>query len=362
MRPVTILGAGPAGLAAAISLAKAGWPVTLYERHATVGLHGHGDLQGLENWADERDALDLFRGLGLAINFVTTPFHELTVLAGGDEHRFQCGRPAFYLVRRGSTPGCLDHGLAEQAMHCGVDLRCGQTLSPEAADIIATGTLHRHHFAVAKGETFRTDHPDLACGLLSDQAAEKGYAYLLVAGGYGCLCTVFFDHFLRISSGFAVARERLLARFPVAVREPVPFGGVGGFLLENIFVDHRQLRVGEAAGLQDLLWGFGIKSAIASGHLAARSLVDGSDFAATALARFTGRQQASLVNRYLWEHVAGADYAPFLRRIRRARDPLAWLRSFYNLNRVHRMVYPLAAAALRKRYRLTTSDARDQEP
>lgn len=357
MRPVTILGAGPAGLVAAITLARAGWPVTLYERHEAVGEHGRGDLQGLENWADRSDALDLFRSLGLAINFAATPFTALTVLAGSDgEHRFRCDRPAFYLVRRGREPGCLDHGLAEQALACGVTIRCGECIEPTTADIVASGTLHRHHFAVARGEVFRTDHPDLACGLLGDTAAEKGYAYLLVAGGHGCLCTVFFDHFPRVHQGYAEARQRLLARFPLTRENPVPFGGVGGFLLENRFVEEGRLRVGEAAGLQDLLWGFGMKSAVVSGYLAARSMIDGTDYARAAQARFAGRQQASLVNRYLWERFTGHDYSAFLRRIDRARDPLAWLGTFYNVNRLHRMVYPFAVAALEGRYRLTITE------
>jgi hypothetical protein len=252
--------------------------------------------------------------------------------------------------------------LAQQARACGVTLRCGETFAPEAADIVASGTLHRHRFAVAAGETFRTDHPDLACGLLDNAAADKGYAYLLVAGGHGCLCTVFFDRFAQVQAGYALAKRRLLARFPVAMTSARLFGGVGGFLLENCFVDGERLRVGEAAGLQDLLWGFGIKSAVVSGYLAAQSLINNTDYAVAARARFAGRQQASLVNRYLWEQVAGAEYGRFLRRIRRARDPLAWLGSFYNLNRLHRMVYPFATAALAGRYRLTTTEIANERP
>ncbi|MEW6594618.1 MAG: NAD(P)-binding protein [Thermodesulfobacteriota bacterium] len=363
VRPVTIAGAGPAGLTAAIILARAGWPVTVYERHAAVGGHFRNDLRGLENWADHEDALVLFRSCGLSINFDAIPFRDLTVLAGTDgEHHFHCDRPAFFLIRRGAEQGCLDHGLAEQARECGVALRCGETLAPHAADIVATGTLHRHHFAAAAGETFRTDHPDIACGLLDNAAADKGYAYLLVAGGHGCLCTVFFDRFDLVQAGYALAKQRLLARFPVAMKDPRPFGGVGGFLLESCFVEKGRLRVGEAAGLQDMLWGFGLKGAVVSGFLAAQSLINGTDYAAAARARFSGRQQASLANRYLWERFAGRGYQRFLRRIRRARDPLAWLASFYNLNRLHRMVYPFAVAVLAGRYRLhhdgTTQDGR----
>ncbi len=66
--------------------------------------------------------------------------------------------------------------------------------------------------------------------------------------------------------------------------------------------------------------------------------------------------------RNLWERFRGNGYSLFLRRIRRAADPLALLHTFYNFNRVHRMVYPLAVAALRTRYRLTTTERQDQTP
>lgn len=47
MQPIRIAGAGPSGLATAITLAKAGWPVEVYERNADVGGRFNGDLQGL---------------------------------------------------------------------------------------------------------------------------------------------------------------------------------------------------------------------------------------------------------------------------------------------------------------------------
>ena len=58
--PVTVVGAGPAGLACAIVLARGGRHVVVRERHRTVGARFHSDLQGLENWSDYRDVLDEF--------------------------------------------------------------------------------------------------------------------------------------------------------------------------------------------------------------------------------------------------------------------------------------------------------------
>ena len=59
--PVTIVGAGLAGLACAIVLARAGRPVIVREWHTTVGNRFHGDFQGLKNWSDGLDVLDELR-------------------------------------------------------------------------------------------------------------------------------------------------------------------------------------------------------------------------------------------------------------------------------------------------------------
>ena len=59
--PATIVGAGLAGLACAIVLARAGRPGIVREGHKTVGNRFHGDFQGLENWSDGQDVLDELR-------------------------------------------------------------------------------------------------------------------------------------------------------------------------------------------------------------------------------------------------------------------------------------------------------------
>lgn len=64
-KDISIVGAGPAGFTAAITLAKSGYTVNLYEQNNDVGLRFNGDFQGLENWSDEEDTLQVVNRIGI---------------------------------------------------------------------------------------------------------------------------------------------------------------------------------------------------------------------------------------------------------------------------------------------------------
>ncbi|MEO6353610.1 MAG: NAD(P)-binding protein [Burkholderiaceae bacterium] len=70
---IQIGGAGPAGLAAAITLAKAGRHVLVHEMQSEIGHRFGGDFQGLENWSTPQDALDHLREIGITTDFAMFP-------------------------------------------------------------------------------------------------------------------------------------------------------------------------------------------------------------------------------------------------------------------------------------------------
>jgi flavin-dependent dehydrogenase len=106
------------------------------------------------------------------------------------------------------------------------------------------------------------------------------------------------------------------------------------------------LVVGEAAGLQDFLWAFGLRAALRSGMLAAHSLLHGEDYAAAAERLFTPFVRGGVVNRFLWELGRFGSYAAPMAALR-------WygagrlMQGFYGYNRVQRMLYPLARGYVR---------------
>jgi len=103
LQPVLISGAGPAGLAAALTVASAGGRAIVYERNADVGSRFHGDFQGIENWTTRQDVLDELQAIGLDLAFEASPYREAVFYdLEGREYPYRSPCPLFYLVRRGS--------------------------------------------------------------------------------------------------------------------------------------------------------------------------------------------------------------------------------------------------------------------
>ena len=273
---IHIVGAGPAGLAAALTVARGGRRAVVHEQRQDVGSRFHGDLQGIENWTTRDDALDELRASGIDPAFGGHPFREAAFYdPEGREYTCRSPTPMFYLVRRGREPDSLDQQLKAQALAAGVEIRFQDPVRrlPEGG-IVAGGP--RGFDAIVVGYVFETPRADGVFAVLSDHLAPRGYAYLLVSRGRGTVATCIFEDFHREK----LYLERTLAFFQkragLAMRDPVRFGGTGNVLLPSTARHGNILFAGEAAGFQDALWGFGIRIAMLSGHLAAQALLAGA--------------------------------------------------------------------------------------
>ncbi len=339
--PYRILGAGPSGLTAAITLAQAGNDVDVYELRAQCGARFHGDFEGIENWTKDRAFIDEVASWGIDLTGVqVTPFSEVDIIdPSGFVHHARSGRPAVHFVRRGAQENTLDQGLLRAARDLGVRVHFNRTESPDACDIVATGP--RQATGYVSAVFFRTQAPDRAAILLNRSVAPGGYAYLVVVNGEGMIAATILERAHDPHAQRALAVEAFEALYPdLAPSYGKSFGGIGQFGLPGSFRSGRGLLVGEAAGLQDALWGFGIRYAMESGRLAAQALLSGERYELALERALLPAARTSLVNRWLYQRGQDAlsralvrawsieqalrdDGLPYLRRLY-APDPIRW--------------------------------------
>ncbi|ATE61113.1 NAD(P)/FAD-dependent oxidoreductase [Thauera sinica] len=339
---VVIAGAGPAGLAAAITLARAGRRVVVHEARREVGYRFGTDLQGLENWSSRDDVLDELRRDGLGTAFAHLGCSAGVAFDAWDvSYPLAASSPLVYVVERGPRPGSLDHALQQQALALGVELRFGSRVRDAgAARILATGPTHAD--AIAAGYHFETRMADGFWLVLDDALAPCGYAYLLVMGGRGTVKSCMFADFGRQQRYVerTVARFRRLAGLDM--RAPRFHAGVGNILLPRTAMEGASAVVGERAGFQDALAGFGMRHAMRSGVLAARALLEGCDYDSLWRGRMAPALRASLVNRALYTMLGNRGYRWLLRVQAASGDTRAFLRWLYGAGLLGRGLLPWA--------------------
>jgi hypothetical protein len=349
-RPVTIAGAGPAGLCAALLLGRSGERVLVREKRADVGQRFRGAVHGVENWSSLEPFSARLSSWGVELGAAWTPCHELRLCDGRSMRTIRSTEPLFYLVRRGSDADSLEGRLLQLARDAGAEIRFGETFAPGSADFDATGPSSARRVCTERGIHFVTRAPDLAAALVAPEATPSGYAYLLVRSGVGSLCAVRFD-------GQPVRREQLsrcerllLRHVPLDIREPKPGAGFGSFSLLGRFGGAGGWAIGESAGIQDMLWGFGIRRALESAALAARCWRDGASYPAFAARALGVPDRAALVNRCIWDATATRALPAYVHLLRRQGDVRAALFRATREGLLHRALYPLALWRMRRRF------------
>lgn len=339
---IKIAGAGPAGLTAAIILAKSGYQVTIYERRSKIGERFNDDYQGLENWSRDDDALDEIARAGIETDWWCRPFsHGIMYDPGFHPISVNSKRPLFYLVRRGNKhPKSLDLALYDQAKRNGVDFIFSTKADPSTMNIMATGPTGAPK-AVAAGITFRTGREDLASVILNDELAPSGYVYLLISDGQATLATVLFEKFSTVSKCLELSKEKIKTLFGFKdFSEQRSWGGYGSFSIPHSGKRDGALLVGEAAGFQDLLFGFGIRNAMISASLAARSVIENSDYDELWRDRLLSHLKASFVNRSVYAGLGDLAKKSLWRFTGKTNDPGKFMKWLYNYSLLHKLIFP----------------------
>jgi len=348
-KEMEIVGAGPSGLVAAMTLQKAGYQVKVYEARKDVGCRFHGDFQGIENWSQEEDILETLDKMGIAINFRCGPFYGGRIYGPtGEQLDLQSKTPLFYLVRRGQVADSLDQGLKTQALEAGVEILFEHRKKTiEGRAITATGP--KGADAIAKGVTFFTDLPDQSLTILDDEIAPGGYAYFLIHEGLATMATVLFRDYHSEKACFEKMKKAFQKRIPFEMKEPREFGGFGNFYIAKSEEHGPRLYIGESAGFQDFLWGFGMRYAMVSGYLAAQSVIQNISYDALWKAELLPFLQAGMVNRMLIDRFGATAYRMLMKQLKGQEEIRPFMKDKYGMSFTKSLLLPFAKRHVQSR-------------
>jgi flavin-dependent dehydrogenase len=351
MQPIRIAGAGPSGLAAAIALAKGGRAVEVHEAKPDVGTRFIGDLQIIESASEREHVPNFLERIGIARNFYFRPADWATFYDHTPTARvIRSGEPYGWFIRRGPEEGTLDRGLLAQARDAGVNVIFNSRLAFENADIVATGPAAPD--GLAREMTWASNEPDRIDVYFNHKLSPGGYSYLFILDGFATFGCAIVADFKGIDDYF----EHSLAAAQKVHPFSIPDATRTGYSYMNFHLKQRATNdgarfVGEAAGFQDYLFGLGIRYALTSGNLAARSILENRDFDDLWRAELGVKQETSLVNRFLYESGGNFGLAMFVRRAARARDFRRYLGKWHGYPWWKSMLTPMVRRFWRHRGR-----------
>lgn len=180
--------------------------------------------------------------------------------------------------------------------------------------------------------------PELAAMRRLPARRETAPLTIVSAGPAGFTCAI------------ALARA-LRAHVGPNMRNSWPFGGFVNFPLPLTAVQGGRPVAGEQAGFQDAPAGFGIHYAMQSGLLAARSIVDGSDYRELWRRELRPLLVASTVNRFLFNVLGEPGWRVAVRKLSQG-DARQVLRRFHGANTLSKLLFP----ALKMRHRAPSPD------
>ena len=261
---------------------------------------------------------------------------------------------AFRVVERGTDNHCIDQGLKKLALEAGAKIHYDTRKDPQECDIIAAGP--KDSSAIAFGEIFYTDHPNHVTLQLNDKLAPGAYSYLIIIDGVGLICTCLWRKQKR-SSRYLNETIAWYEQNYELNRKPIKrVGGKGDFSLPEKYMHEGRYYVGEAGGLQDFMWGFGMRYAITSGVLAAQSILGECDYEVEVRKRLVPLVKSSAINRFLLNRVGDRGFKLAARYWmwdqKRKGDGLAFMRWLYSPSIFRNLLWPIAKLSMLRRKRL----------
>lgn len=329
-KEINILGGGISGLACAIILRENGYNVNVYEKRSSIGSRFNCDWQGIENWSEKNDVLEEIKSFGIDLSFDYVPICGLDLHYSNKVCTLR-GKNACYVVKRGNASDCLDISLFKQAHDLGVNVHFSEELKKnDLMHVIATGPRKGNIFA--KGIKFTTNCENSYHLALGRDIAKGFYSYLLIQNGHGTIATVFDKKDVSESENFL---QKTIDYFSKYINEKdlnsgKKFGGYGNFeIRESLCTENGALLIGEAGGLQDYFWGFGMRYAFQSANFAARSIMSGESYDDLIKKNLHKKMKHSKRNRYAFEMMGPLAYPLAYYLFDQSKEPLELLNRIY---------------------------------
>ena len=328
--PIHIMGAGLSGLAAAITLAKEGVEVHVHDVRKDSGERFDGDFQALENWSMDADFFDQLTEWGYDTNeFKATEFSVVDLIHPDDEiTKTHTPKVAYRIVERGTSDHTIDQGFKRMAIAAGANLHYKSRVKEEDCQIIACGP--KGTSAVAYGEIFKTNHPNHIAFQLNDKLAPGSYSYLIIIDGIGLICTCLWrkqrgtDRFLNETIAWYQKHYPDIDMVPIK-----RVGGKGDFTINKNYFQDGRYYVGESGGLQDFMWGFGMRMAVWSGHLAAQDILGNCNYETEVRKQLMPYVKTSVANRFLMNRVGDRTFKrmckAWMKDQKKRGDGLIWI-------------------------------------
>ncbi len=352
--PIHIMGAGLSGLAAATTLAKAGIEVHVHDVREDSGKRFDGDFQALENWSMDADFFDQLRSWGYdPSEFKATEFSVVDLIHPDDEiSKTHTPGIAYRIVERGTSDHTIDQGFKRMAIAAGANLHYKSRVKEEDCQIIACGP--KGTSAVAYGEIFNTKHPNHIAFQMNDKLAPGSYSYLIIIDGVGLICTCLWrkqkgsDRFLNETIAW------YQDKYPEIDMEPIKrVGGKGDFTINKNYFQDGRYYVGESGGLQDFMWGFGMRMAVWSGHLAAEDILGNCNYEKEVRKQLMPYVKTSVANRFLMNRVGDRTFKfmckSWMRNQAKKGDGLVWIGNLFRPKWYKTMLYYIVSPFMLKR-------------
>ena len=312
---IKILGAGLSGLSAAVKLAQAGVDVEVFEKRSFIG-GVTDDSQAMRNYEHDYDQLEYFRENGIRLDNAK-PIHNIIKYAPSGRSmtvHSEYNKPLFYVFRRGPGKISIEHQLYKKATQLGVNVEFNSSLDIGNADIVSVGGLYNNIWAYGAIYTDANVVQDTILFFMDNTYCPKGYIYLVPHGNEVTIAATTFEIGCPIPQLF----KRFIQENPVmkdALDGATFVKNVSGFEYSNVpktaIVNGKKI-VGSAAGFLDPSRGFGIKYALLSGMLAAKSIVENKDYDQLWKESFEEELIQGLKRRLLLEKMSNEDYEKFI--------------------------------------------------